>query len=1141
MARKQSLFRKLADWLFGYDFFISYAWADGRNYALQLNDALEQRGFDCFLDSEEYASGDDWKKIGERKLQKTGQLILLLTPHAYQSQPVLREVKLFSKTERRIIPIEVDVTSLADTNTFELCQYIPDEILRIKEQSNVQPSEATLSTLINSFDLVRQQKKRIRLLTTSSALFLAVAIVAIALGWSVNNTNKALVKQQVKNHAQLLYLTGEKEVNQKEPNFHQSTLLALASYQKAPDAKALNMLSKNIAVLPIPKQTINLAKKTGNFITFSPNGHLAATYRVIDKAWLLTILNSESGQVVATHQLKRSAKVVISPNNKYFAILEREQGDDYVALYQMLGNKLTLIKAISLKRNLAITDDSQIKFSKNSEKLLLSLKTPNGDSAKHRIKVFNSHNGQLIKAIDFDHRIKDIDFTDKYFVYASKSTKSQREVLRLFDWQNEKVIHGISAKSAPFRYVSISNDGKYVVAQNRRNIVIRKITPSKLAPHKTIEHWGQFFQLRLSPDSKKVAVTSWPGTTTIYHVYNGKMDSQVDYNRYTNGLTWLENQTQDDTLITANFSKGPHQFNHWALSLPINKQRYYQNFIDDTIENAYQSIQFSAKSKSFLIHSYNNDTQERMVEIFSYKNDNFTRLWHKEMKGFVAALSFDGQYVALDDTDGQFSIYKVADERYHVTGKYADNINNSPTYFAFTENNQLVTTIPGVFQKDEGMPTKLWLPNGERVGYFDTGDVAIVFARDKQSTRLVSSSNFDIKLWDLTKQEKLFDYTYLDEPFFGGERIWNIAFQPDGKQFIHSHSRGESSGALVLRNSKTGEIVNRIALADSIVSIDYSPNGDFLYVLTASGTSYQLDSNTLAKTTHRYNLNKAQSQAISPDGKLLATASSETNGAIRIWDTTTGELINEHSENFLKKLYWIENDILVGAGSDKLSTFNINPDVIINQAKRRLYTNFSIPQWLVHFPNEPYKKLASEQSIPILIGDLSITDAKRLFNLELPITDQDFALRMLYWATRENRPEYIPWLKQLEINLDQYDNYYDLNGFTPLNLAIHIGNVEVFKALVEAGASMVVTGEEGRFAWYSLLAKVNSKNHNEAIEMLEYLLVKKHHIAFIKDYENKYPAQVKQLKAQTKQYQSLGRVLPPGSLAALIDQKSQVR
>lgn len=48
-------YQRLKDWLFGYDFFISYHWNSGGAYAVNLAQALRDRGFDVFLDRADYA------------------------------------------------------------------------------------------------------------------------------------------------------------------------------------------------------------------------------------------------------------------------------------------------------------------------------------------------------------------------------------------------------------------------------------------------------------------------------------------------------------------------------------------------------------------------------------------------------------------------------------------------------------------------------------------------------------------------------------------------------------------------------------------------------------------------------------------------------------------------------------------------------------------------------------------------------------------------------------------------------------------------------------------------------------------------------------------------------------------------------
>src|SRR5262249_18737381 len=104
--RKKSFWQRTADYLFGYDFFVCYSWEDGAVYAVGLANALTDRGFDCFLDSRSYAKGDDWKAVGSAAIQRTSQLVLVGSPGALQSAAVLLEVRIFSSSGRKVIPID---------------------------------------------------------------------------------------------------------------------------------------------------------------------------------------------------------------------------------------------------------------------------------------------------------------------------------------------------------------------------------------------------------------------------------------------------------------------------------------------------------------------------------------------------------------------------------------------------------------------------------------------------------------------------------------------------------------------------------------------------------------------------------------------------------------------------------------------------------------------------------------------------------------------------------------------------------------------------------------------------------------------------------------------------------------------------
>lgn len=185
------LFRRLLDFVFGHDFFISYAWGDAALYAEQLARRLESNGFDVFLDRDDYASGDDWQRVGSWTLRRTGQLILIGSPLALESPPVARELEIFARTGRRVVPIDFggSLDGLADSNP--MSRHLPPQLLRIREPADALasgPSDETLAVIRRTFTIVRQDKKRVRVLGVVALLLAMLAIVAMVFGVSATRS-----------------------------------------------------------------------------------------------------------------------------------------------------------------------------------------------------------------------------------------------------------------------------------------------------------------------------------------------------------------------------------------------------------------------------------------------------------------------------------------------------------------------------------------------------------------------------------------------------------------------------------------------------------------------------------------------------------------------------------------------------------------------------------------------------------------------------------------------------------------------------------------------------------------------------------------------------------------------------------------
>src|SRR5438445_505725 len=203
MALK-NIMGRLVDVIFGYDFFVSYTWADGSKYAHSLCEKLKAQGFTVFLDQEEYARGDNWTLLGRRALKKTRQLALIVTPRVHGSGPVLKELTAFQSTGRRIIPIEIgDSLNREKYPKSPLLPLIPPELLKITQplQQGAIPNEAppeVVRELRRGFKHVRQAQIRVRVLLGACLVLLGLLSIAVWQGITAELQRKNAVKQEAK-------------------------------------------------------------------------------------------------------------------------------------------------------------------------------------------------------------------------------------------------------------------------------------------------------------------------------------------------------------------------------------------------------------------------------------------------------------------------------------------------------------------------------------------------------------------------------------------------------------------------------------------------------------------------------------------------------------------------------------------------------------------------------------------------------------------------------------------------------------------------------------------------------------------------------------------------------------------------------
>jgi hypothetical protein len=190
--------RRVFSYLFGYDFFISYSWQDGRSYAMSLYSQLSEQKYTCFLDSSGFQLGMDWTKAAHEALQITRALIVVGTTGALESGPVLGEVDDFRELDRPIFPIDIG-RSLAGSPTSKLAEKLGGaNAIRASEDASRQmlgPSEEVLHSIRNSFNLTKQYTRRVRWFASAAVLFAIIAGLATWFAIGENRERQEAEKQ----------------------------------------------------------------------------------------------------------------------------------------------------------------------------------------------------------------------------------------------------------------------------------------------------------------------------------------------------------------------------------------------------------------------------------------------------------------------------------------------------------------------------------------------------------------------------------------------------------------------------------------------------------------------------------------------------------------------------------------------------------------------------------------------------------------------------------------------------------------------------------------------------------------------------------------------------------------------------------
>jgi hypothetical protein len=196
-TNREGLLTHAVDWVFGYDFFLSYSHGDGTRLPQFLKERLAQIGFRVFLDQTEFVAGMDLPRETRRHIAKSRKLVVIGRPGALQSEWVKREVDVALAQGK--IPVVIDVNRAVEAarDTALASTALTEHWLRLNAlmaDPDGEPPEAIIGELVRGFEHTRQEIKRQRIFAAAAVVLAVMAGVAI---WQAIDATRAKMVAEV--------------------------------------------------------------------------------------------------------------------------------------------------------------------------------------------------------------------------------------------------------------------------------------------------------------------------------------------------------------------------------------------------------------------------------------------------------------------------------------------------------------------------------------------------------------------------------------------------------------------------------------------------------------------------------------------------------------------------------------------------------------------------------------------------------------------------------------------------------------------------------------------------------------------------------------------------------------------------------
>ena len=939
------------------DLFISYSRKD-REFVLRLNQALEKRDYDVWVDLEDIPPTADWMEEVRSGIEGADAYVFVISPDSIVSKICRQELSHAVEHNKRLVPLvcrEVDPkavpeslasrnwTFLHDAEAFdEGFQGLVDAFntdldwlhehtrlltraiewdksgrdnsftlrgsdLQTAEdwQARVAEKEPKLTPLQTEYILASRRSATRRQRFTLAAVTFGLVVAGILALLFLIQRNEANRQAEIALGRQLA-ARAQLSATQGPQSLQQSVLFAAEAEKQSPlhSSEAERILREGLDLLPRPVVTVTYEDEPDMFeSTYGSSHRLGKVVFNSDGTYLAAtnagktarVWDPFSGRGVATVTHEgKISDIGFSPNTNQ---LVTASDKDVRVWDAATGAEVSRLDQAGVWT---------IAFSSNGKYLA----TANSDRDPP-VRIWDPETGDEIAEIDQDV-VTDIEFSPD----SERLAISHASAAGLWDPDSGDQVASLDYGEGSPTVLAFSPNGEYLAAGSGPAAganTARVWNVDSREQVAQVSHEGSLLDIEFSPDGTHLATASDDKTARLWEVSSGDEITRVEH------------------------------------------------------EDLVSSVDFSPDGRYLSTASYDNTA--RVWDLFM-GGEEVARAIHGDAAK-EAVFSPDGGYLATASDDNTARVWDVAGR------EFAQMVHTDANAFAASPDGRYLATA--------GMDgtVRVWDPaSGEEVSSMAHGANVMSVAISPDGEQLVTGGvDNTARIWDVASGREI---SQLDHQ----GSVDDVAFSPDGRYV----ATGSGDNTIRLWNSASGEEVRRFAYGDFLpsdtsgldretretlarasgllttgaVRVEFSPDGEFLAaanrLVEGGGTARVWALNEGSKATRvshqRSTGGSVWDIAFSPDGERLATASDDNTA--RVWDVASGTEVARKahgpSSSITDTVFGPDDRYLFAIGPVTRAWIWRPSDDLGDEACTRLTRNFTSAEWQQNMPGEEYRK-----------------------------------------------------------------------------------------------------------------------------------------------------------------------------------------